>query len=240
MTRALFNLGRFHTMMSRSKIALLTFGALFVANATHASSLVGPVYPAPGGNSFSPSGNAGDAGGLDASYTGFDNSYFDSLYWGPQWGTDPGPRAGLDGTLHTLSFDSISGTTAIWQGTTSYTSPGGPGPASCGSCDIRLEIDVSGLGANPWLLEASVFGLTALAPGIGAVVANPTGLDFTANLQFLVDLGSGFVAINDVPNGGGQTVSSVSGAFYYTPEPSVGVLFGAGLLGLSIRRKRNA
>jgi hypothetical protein len=227
-------------MTSRSKIALVAFCTLFVANTTHAYSLTGPAYPAPGGNSFSLSGNAGNAGGSNGSYSAFDASYFDTLFWGPQWGTDPGPRAGLDGTLHTLSFLSASGTTAIWQGTTSYTSPGGPGPASCGSCNIRLEIDISGLGANPWALEASVLGLTSLAPGIGAVVSNPNGLDFTANFQFLADLGSGFVAINDVPNGGGLTVSSLSGAFYYTPEPSIGMLFAAGLLGLSVRRKRAA
>jgi len=228
-------------MMSRSKLALLASCALLVGTAANAATLVGPAYPAPGGNTFFSSGNpsSGDAGGQDGNYGGFDAGAFLDLYWGPQWGTDPGPRAGLDGTLNALAFLSISGTTAIWQGTTSYTSPGGPGPGSCGSCDIRLEIDISGLGANPWLLEASVVGLSGLAPGIGAVVDNSAGLDFTANFQFLADLGSGFVAINDVANAGGQTVSSVSGAFYSVPEPSLALLLGAGLIGRLAVRKRN-
>jgi hypothetical protein len=109
--------------------------------------------------------------------------------------------AGLYGVYHDLSFLSISGTTAIWEGTTSYTSPGGPGPGSCGSCPIRLEIDVSGLGGAPWVLEGSVTGLAA---GIGAVV------------------------------------STVSGAFYsVVPEPSMLMMLGMGIAGLSVRRRRS-
>jgi hypothetical protein len=154
-------------MTSRSALALLASCTLLAGSAANAVTLVGPAYPAPGGNTFFLSGNpsAGDAGGQDGNYGTFDLVYFNELYWGPQWGAGPGPQAGLDGVLHSLAFLSISGTTAVWQGTTSYTSPGGPGPASCASCDIRLEIDISGLGANPWLPEASVVGLTAWRPG---------------------------------------------------------------------------
>ena len=217
--------------------------ALLASATAGAVPLTGPDYPAPGGNTYSATGgpSSGDVGGLNGNYGGFDSNFFDALYWGPQWGLgDPGPAAGLDGVYHDLSFLSISGTTAIWQGTTSYTSPGGPGPASCASCPIRLEIDVSGLGANPWALEASVPGLSGLAAGIGAVIENPDGDDFVANFQFLADLGSGFVAINSiVPQSGGSTVSTVSGAFYsVVPEPSVLMMLGLGVAGLGARRRR--
>lgn len=212
--------------------------ALLLASTAGAAPLTGPGYPAPGGNAFSATGapSAGDAGGRNFNYSGFDNSYFDLLYWGPQWGAGPGPQAGLDGVLHSLSFLSISGTTAIWEGTTSYASPGGPGPASCASCPIRLEIDVV---AVPWVLEGAVSGLSGLAPGIGAVVDNPSGIDFTANLRFLANLGSGFVPINSVPQGsGGLTQSSMSGAFYSAvPEPSVLMMLGLGVASLAGRRR---
>jgi hypothetical protein len=228
--------------MLRAPLMAITASAFLFASAAGAAPLTGPSYPAPGGNSFSATGapSGGDAGGANFNYSGFNNSYFDLLYWGPQWGAGPGPQAALDGSLDTLLFLSVSGTKAIWQGTTSYTSPGGPGPASCASCPIRLEIDISGLGATPWALEGTVTGLTGLAPGIGAVVDNPNGLDFTANLQFLANLGSGFVAINGIPQGGGGlTQSSLSGAFYSAvPEPSMLVMLGWGVASLAVRRRQ--
>jgi hypothetical protein len=72
-------------------------------------------------------------------------------------------------------------------------------------------------------------------------VDDSAGLDFDANLELLVDLGSGYTAINPIPNSGGSTVSSVSGAFYsVVPEPSTALLFACGLIGLAQRRNRVA
>lgn len=134
----------------RLPLMAVAASALFFAGTAAALPLLGPSYPAPGGNTWVPTGgpSAGDTGGLNGNYGGFDSAYFVSLYWGPQWGLGPGPQAGLDGVYHSLAFAGVSGTTAIWEGITSYTSPGGPGPGSCGACAIRLAIDVSGLGAT--------------------------------------------------------------------------------------------
>jgi hypothetical protein len=231
-------------MIRRIAASALVAGMVLAATTANAT-LIGPVYPAPGGNAFSQSGSsAGSSGGVTNSYSGFDTGAFSALYWGPQWGSD-GPQATLDGTLHDLAFLGISGTTAIWQGTTSYTSPGGPGALSpCASCPIRFVVDITGLGANPWVTERSVAGLSALAPGIGAVVDDSSGADFSANLQFQADLGGGFVAINGVLQGapGGQTGSSVSGAFYSAPVPEPGTLamLLAGVASLSAWARRRA
>jgi len=225
----------------RLPLMAVAASSLFFADTAAALPLLGPSYPAPGGNTWVSTGgpSAGDIGGLNGNYGGFDSMYFLSLYWGPQWGLGPGPQAGLDGVYHSLAFVGVFGTTAIWEGSTSYTSPGGPGPGSCASCPIRLEIDVSGLGAAPWVLEGSVAGLTGLAAGIGAVIDDSAGADFVANFQFLADLGNGFVAINSiVPQYGGATVSSFSGAFYSTvPEPSVLMMLGLGVASLAVRRR---
>jgi len=230
--------------MNRIYVALLV-GAALAVSVTSASALDGALWPAPGGNTFawSGGGSAGDVGGTDGNYGNFDNSAYIDLFWGPQWDLS-GPQAGLDGVFHDLSFLSVSGTTAIWEGVTSYTSPGGPGPASCGSCPIRLVIDIGGLTGTPWLLEASVPGLTGLAPGVGAVVDITAGLDFVANLRVLADLGSGFTAINPVPqsaSGGPWAVSSISGGFYSNiPEPSTALLVSLGLIGMGSRARRRS
>jgi hypothetical protein len=162
----------------------------------------------------------GDSGGTNANFSAFSPGTWSRLYWGPS--SAALPSAGLDGALHTLSFTGFSGTTATWEGTSSWTNPG-PGAAGPHNVPIRMVITISGLGSDPWELST---GVPMLDPGpgtgIGAVVANfPTAVDFTANVQFLADIptdGSGFIALNTVRQGtGGNTMSSFTGAFYSAP-----------------------
>src|SRR5262245_19319235 len=62
-----------------------------------ASAPLGPVYPPPGGVSFTPSGDIGRPGGKDVVFTNFDFSQFSELYWGP---SDSGAvRIALDGAF---------------------------------------------------------------------------------------------------------------------------------------------
>lgn len=67
--------------------------------------------------------------------------------------------------------------------------------------------------------SASVADLDpGVGTGIGAVADNSASfLDFDATIDFLADVptdGPGFVALNSVPNGPGQTNSSFTGGFY--------------------------
>src|SRR5262249_37639383 len=85
-----------------------TAGVLAVtgAGAAHATtSYLGPVYPAPGGNTFTPSGDIASAGGETWTFGGFDTSQFGQMVWGP-W----------DANSVKLSFDAT--------GDTSYSTPG--------------------------------------------------------------------------------------------------------------------
>jgi hypothetical protein len=137
------------------------------------------------------------------------------LFWGPS--SSGLPTAGLDGSQHALPLSGISGTTATWAGTTSWTNPT-TGTTHTG-VPIRVSVTITGLGANPWALSTNIPQLDpGVGTGIGAVVSDAAGTPFSANTQFMADIptdGAGnFIALNTVQNGGGKTVSSFTGAFY--------------------------
>ena len=160
--------------------------------------------------------SAGNAGGATISFTSFTpTTSWSELYWGPSSGALP--SGGLDATQHALAFSGISGTTATWAGTTSWTNPT-TGTTHTG-VPIQMRVTITGLGATPWSLSTSHPQLDPGAgTGIGAVISDAAGVNFNANVQFLADIptdGAGnFIALNTVQNGGGKTLSSFTSAFY--------------------------
>lgn len=65
-----------------NRLLMLSFCASMATAVAYAGA-TGPVYPAPGNNSFSSSGDQARAGGKTNNYGSFDFSQFGSLYWGP-------------------------------------------------------------------------------------------------------------------------------------------------------------
>ncbi len=173
-------------------------------------------YPPPGfdTNEFSSTGtSAGDAGGVTWNFDNWDDSQFESLFFGFRDVT-----AALDGSPDPLSYFSSVGAVATWTGTTMWDNPND----ALGSFPVPMEFraTVSG-GYNDW--ESADPSITLLEPGIGEVVDISAGADFSVQLEFLADTGSGFVPINEIQQPQGPpfdlTRSSVFSAWFEVNAP---------------------
>ncbi|HWA24664.1 MAG TPA: VPDSG-CTERM sorting domain-containing protein [Lacunisphaera sp.] len=164
-------------------------------------------------------------------------SSYDDLYWG----LAAPVSAGLNGSLNTLTFASATATTATFTGTTLWqdADPFGGLGGTGGMMSVNLQFILTLTGAS--FVSA---GSVGLSPTLG-VVADVNGTSFTANLQFLANYGSGWMALNNVEQlGSGRTVSNFSGGFYYTDSvgvpdsgATVGLLGLAGLALVGMRRR---
>ena len=173
---------------------------------------------------FNFTGDALSAGGADLSFFSFSPTTWTALYWGSSSASLP--AAGLDGSLHALSFGGISGSNTIvtWQGTSPWTDPS---DQSVHVVPIQLTITlVTPPSGVVWVDSTSITGLDPGAgTGIGAVVdAAPGGTaqGFTVKFEYKADIPTddptGFVPLGTVPQtGGGLTQTSFSGGYYSQP-----------------------
>jgi hypothetical protein len=197
----------------------------------------GPVFPPPGGVTYSGSGNQGAPGGRTWSYSALNPAAYTDLYWGLNNSIAFG--AGLDGSLHALTYNSgLSDTdTAVFTGTSFWTDVDPTGGFNSRNVSLRFQIDLTGA----TFVTAASLGLN---PTLG-VLADINGTSFTAQLQFLALADHGWEAINSVQQGAsGLTQTSFSGGFYSTPPPSVpdtvgtfGLIAGALAALVALRRR---
>jgi hypothetical protein len=219
------------------QLAGLALVACAIGCTTAQAATMGPVYPPPGGVTFSGAGSAGGPGGRTNSYSAFDVTGLSGLYWGAD--SSNLPAAGLNGTLSPMTFVGVSGNQATWSVASSWFNP----TTTVTSLEtILLTISIAGLGANPWI-DATTVGL---ASSIGWIVDNSLGQNFSANLAFTVptEFGLALNSLQQLTSCGGNPCarSSFAGAFYYinaVPEPGTLALAGLGLLGIGFIRRRS-
>lgn len=224
----------------------------FAGNANAA--IMGPDFPPPGGVNWSSSGVNGTEGTAIWNYSGLDVTGLDSLYFGlNQVGYGP-VGVGLDGLVAPFVFGSVSGQTAVWNGSTTYFDGTSNPPA-----DTRLTMTVTGLGATPWVTDLASIGLddTGTFGILGAVVDVSSGSDFVLTWKIEAKIGNGgFQPVNgssgiqQFPGHDGDTRTNFATGFYSeataaVPEPASlltfsGLALGIGLGGWRKRRKQRA
>ena len=157
-------------------------------------------------------------GGASWTYSGFNASAFDDLYWGVNK-TDYPFGAGLNGTLLPFSFSNLAGNVATWSLTSDYLDAYPPGTGSLMS--IPIEFRMTLVSGGSLILASSVPGLD---PTLGAVVDTLGGGNFQVKLEF-VALGLPETGLNEIDKlqSAGLTRSSFGGGFYWTDPVSTNV-----------------
>ena len=213
-------------------------GVLVVAGAGAAqatSSYQGPVYPAPGGNTFSASGDIASAGGETWTFGGFDTSQFGQMVWGP-WDANS-VKLSFDATADTsysqpgevLQFDSADSDLAngkiVFTGHADMSIFNGSGYTPT-SFDTRFTLLATDLSNTPLsLTDPASLGLDG---GIGGQVsvndnlsgykvnmlyeASPNGTVWTPAKDLFNNIGT-----SQGTDPGTQIHTSFDAGFYYTP-----------------------
>jgi hypothetical protein len=219
------------------------------------AALQGPVYPAPGGNSFSSTGTSeGAAGGINASYSGINLAPLAQLYWGPQAGSVQVSLTGnSSSSFTTLNFDStvsnLAGGVARWTATgVPYSNPT-PGGLS-GPLKVRFTVTQLTPATNAIVAAPSDIA------SVGAVVnVKTTGSAYSLNWIFEAEYPPGsntWVPVDTLSQlTPGSTNTSFNGGFFFANAtagvPAVGpmgalllsaLLAGCGLLVIRRRRSR--
>lgn len=239
--------------MNACTLPALSFAVatVFAGPALGAAPLLAP-YPAPGGNSAASVGLPIASGGMTWTLGGFDGTAYTKLFYAVgDYAPDfvPGAVAlTMDGSRDGMAFDPAASDLgqgiARWRGSTTV-------PLYTGTPTVytQFTLSVTDLAGNPLALTGP--GAVLLPAALGGVL--DVGGPFKANWQFDASwtAGSGYGAAgpfydaiaSKIPGYG--EVSSIGGAFYYTPpvpEPATLLLMLGGLAvgGGALQRRRTA
>jgi PEP-CTERM motif len=219
---------------------------LLVSAQASATTYTGPVFPAPGGTSFSTNGITAVNSGRVATYQGFDLNATDQLYFGI---TNVG--LAMDGAIdspgETLTFDSalsnLAGGIVVYDGS---------------SLVLNAALGIYQTAYNHFTLTFTDLSNNALSLTINPDIGG--GLFPVLDVQGGFHVGEAFTSSSSISgpytatstyfnnlntvNTPNLLQSSFSGGFYYTesalPEPSTWalMLIGFGSIGMSLRRSR--
>ncbi|MFN7931764.1 MAG: PEP-CTERM sorting domain-containing protein [Bryobacteraceae bacterium] len=220
---------------------ILTIASMSMA--ASAATILGPVYPPPGGVTFVGSGSTGSGIGRTQFYTGMDLSATEDLWWG--YASIDNPRHSSQASTGQMVFSSYNPVTglATWNSTANMT-----WSTAFGTQSIATRMVVQ---FQPYTGVASGFlgsgFLTPTTKGAAGITGNPlesvllvTG-DFQAQIRYET---AGGTPLLDYYNGtsslGGIAVTNSNAGFWYseTPEPVSLALTGLGLLAVGVLGRR--
>ena len=210
-----------------------------------------PVYPAPGGTTFSGSGVSGQASGRTNFYSGFDEGQYEELAW--SFITIPNPYHSSEvdsgGNMTYSGFNAASGI-MTWNSTSNAVWSTASGTQDTATRLVAQFQPFTGTASGPlgagWLVPTtaatealeSVFGGSA---GWPLVDVDATGSEdqFQVWYRFETASGTPILSYYDASSslGGSMNTGTNGGFLAAVPEPSVSLLgwIGAGLL---LRRRR--
>lgn len=219
--------------------------------ATTKAAPIGPVYPPPGGVSFSGSGSAGQTGGRTNFYTDMNPTFYDERYW--TFHTVANPYHSVTQTpTGNMAFSDYNPTTGVatWNSTANITWDTINGIENIPTkLVVQLQPHTgvnSGILGSGWLEPVTAVTADIAALPANWVLANVAAVpQVTNNFQvwYQFQTGSGVPLLTYYGNSnqisGGTVQTGVSGGFYSTvPEPGIGMLMGFGLTSLLLKRRR--
>lgn len=235
-----------------SMSTIIASALLLGASPAFAAYSLTPVYPAPGGTTFSGSGSSGQAVGRTNFYSGFDESQYEDLAW--SFITVPNPYHSGEGSSDgNMAYSDYNPTTGImtWTSTSNATWLTAFGTQNVATRLIAQFQPFTGSSSGPlgsgWLVPTTAAdeALSAVFGGNGAwplIDVDATGIQdqFQVWYRFETSGGTPLLDYYNASNslGGVMNTGSSGGFLVAVPEPSSAVLFGLASLGLATRRRR--
>jgi hypothetical protein len=228
--------------MIRAGRPLSVLAALLLAAplAAQAAPIVaqGPAFPTPHGPSgFSFSGpidDMGMTGGLELTLSGFDFGTGRAFWWGPtkdMFSTGPGVGAALDGAIDSAgeSLTYVGG--GVWTGTSTIDLVVG-GPTSV---DVRYTATIV-MNGSAFFDASEISASTSVTPAVSEITGDPFKVNHLMEARF-TSVGGAYTPLIEFfeaqTTASGNTVMSVQGGLYYTPEPTTFLMLGLGMAGLA-------
>jgi hypothetical protein len=225
---------------------------LATTSPTRAAYSLTPVYPAPGGTTFSGSGSSGQATGRTNFYSGFNETQYDQIAW--SFITIPNPYHSTEpNSGGNMNYSSYNATTGImtWDSTSNAVWNTAFGTQNISTRLVAQFQPFSGSATGPlgsgWLVPttAATEALSSVFGGVGSwplVDVDATGLEdqFQVWYRFETTSGTPLLSYYDSSNSlGGAINTGINGGFLVAvPELGCGILALLSTSSFLLRRRR--